>query len=486
MKPTLILPMISLVLILNACAPVLPAQSIAENPLPGSTAALKIMEQPDAQSTVPEVKTATLENSLLVAGWNSRQREYQLYPIQPQGGEALPGYTPISIGPHFYHAIASDRSKLAFIVFRSSERPVGGSLLLVNLGQWNAQIAPLELDGWVSGLSFSLDGRRLALTLSSRENLVVIIDLEKQAIIAQQGLDFLPSRLKYTQNGSKVFVYGTPIKDRYTVNEAAAGPPQVVLLDGENLSVSWSAELAGVRDGVYPKESSKGENGDLHQPGMAVYDLPGVVFAPDRDALYLVHSALDKLTTVDYAAQQVSTVDIHPVLSWFERLLWLTAGVAKAKVAEGASLRAQVSPDGELLYVVGAKQELVEDKSNETMYESTPLGLQVIRIADGVILDQLESLAVDLAISPKGDRLYLHTWKERGSETEVVQTGDLEVVARLDGNLAPLLRMNGEALLASTEWINSVKSRMLIVDPESLSVLADWSGSEHAIFIATP
>jgi len=45
--------------------------------------------------------------------------------------------------------------------------------------------------------------------------------------------------------------------------------------------------------------------------------------------------------------------------------------------------------------------------------------------------------------------------------------------------------MNGQALLASVEWISSVKSRMLIVDPESLAVLADWSGS-NTIFIGTP
>ena len=486
MKYTLTLVIISLTLILNACAPVMPAQSIAENPLPISTVAPKFLEQPLAQSTTQAVKTGTLESSLLVAGWNTRQREYQLYPIQPEGGEPLPGYPPISIGPHFYQAIAPDRSMLAFVVFRSIERPIGGSLLLVDPLNWTALSTPLELDGAVTAQGFSPDGRRLALALGSRESRVVIIDLEQQAIIAQQGLAFYASRLKYTLDGGKVFAYGTPIKDRFTVNESAAGPPQVVLLDGETLGLSWSAELAGVRDGVYPKESSSGENADLHQPGMAVYDLPGVVFAPDRDALYVVHSGLDKLTTVDYAAQRVSTMDLHPALSWLERLLWLTAGVAKAKVAEGSSLRAQVSLDGKLLYVVGSKQELAEVKSNETMYESTPFGLQVIRIADGVILERRESLASDLAISPGGDYLYLHTWNESGSETEVIQTQDLEVVARLEGNLVPQVRMNGKALLASTDWINNAKSRMLILDPESLSVLADWSGPEHAIFIGMP
>jgi len=199
----------------------------------------------------------------------------------------------------------------------------------------------------------------------------------------------------------------------------------------------------------------------------------------------IVHSALDKLTAVDFAARQVETIDIRPQLSWFERLLWLTAGVARAKVAQGASLRAQVSPDGQLLYVVGSKQELIETSPKETMYEMTALGLQVIRIADGTILDHLDSQANDLAVSTDGDHLYLHTWKERGSVTQVVISRDLEVVAELGGSLAPVMRMNGEMLLASTDWISSVRSRMNIVDQQSLAVLAEWSGP-HTIFFGTP
>lgn len=484
MKRTLILLLISLGLTLSACAPGLQAQSAADNQRPTSKVATQV-EQAPSLSVTPEFRKGSFESSLLAAGWNSREREYQLYPIHPEVGEALPGYAPIPIGAHFYQASTPDRNQLAFIVFSSSENPTGGSLLLVDPQRWSAHSTPLDLDGGVTAHSPSPDGRLLALAVGDRESRVVLIDLEKKAVIAQQGLDFLASRLKYASDGSALFVYGTPIRDRFTVNESAAGPPQAAMLEAGDLGLLWSVELTGVRDGIYPKEGSPEEDNNLHQPGAAAYDLPGVVFAPDRDTLYIVHSALDKLTSVDFAARQVETMDIRPQLSWLERLLWLTAGVARAKVAEGASLRAEVSPDGKLLYVVGSKQELVETSPEETMYEMTALGLQVIRIAHGTILDHLDSQASDLAVSTDGDHLYLHTWKERGSETQVVSSRDLDVVTRLEGSLAPVMRMNGEVLLASTDCISSARSRMNIVDPQSLAVLAEWSGP-HTIFFGTP
>ncbi len=449
MKDTLILVTIILTLILSACAPALQAESAVESQNSSPTAAMQNKEQlePAAGSVTTEMKTP--QSGLLLAEWDSKTRKYILFPIDPESGKALPGYEPIPVGKHIYHAVSPDGMTLAFIVFGSSENPVGGSLMLVDTQEWRAQITPLDLDGAVTALDLSPDGTRLAVAHGNQDSQVVVIDLNRQAISARQGLDFLISRLRYAGDGSQVLVYGTSIKNRYTVNEAADGSPQAALLDGDDLNLDWSVELAGVRDGIYPKDGSSEENADLHQPGAAVYDLSGVVFAPDRDALYVVHTALDQLTTVDYEAQKVETVDIRPQLSWLERLLWLTAGVAKAKVAEGASLRAQVSPDGKLLYVVGSKQELIETNPEETMYEMTALGLQIIRIADGTILDRLDSQADDLAVSTDGDRLYLHTWKEKGSETQVVSSRDLEVVAQLEGSLAPVMRMNGEALLAS-------------------------------------
>lgn len=491
MKRTLSLVTIVLALILSACAPALPAQSAGEGQPPTMTMASPKKEQPQQtkpaqlQPSATTLKAGSLESSLLIAAWDSSERKYFLHPLHPESGETLPGYAPIPVGRHIYHALAPDGNRLAFIVFASGENPVGGSLLLFDVQRWSAQTTPLGLDGFVTALGFSPDGRRLAIAHGNQDSQVILVDLEQGAIVAQTGVDFLASRLKYTSDGSEVFLYGTPLQNRFTANESAAGPPQVVLLDGQDLSLRWSAILEGVRDGIYPKEKPADEKADLHQPGAAVYDLPGGVFAPDRDALYVMHSTMDKLTTVDFVAQKVETVDIHPPLSWIERLLWLTAGVAKAKVAEGTSLRARVSPDGQLLYVVGLKQQFADENSGDLQLESTQLGLQVIQIASGTLLARMDTPATDISISPQGDHLYLHEWKERGSTTEVTSSANLEIITRLQGNLAPVVRMNGQALLASVEWISSVKSRMLIVDPESLTVLADWSGS-NTIFIGTP
>lgn len=69
-------------------------------------------------------------------------------------------------------------------------------------------------------------------------------------------------------------------------------------------------------------------------------------------------------------------------ISWFERLLSLVAGPAHAKVADGTSKEVIISPDGRFLYVAGLENTPVQDENGEMQIISTPLGLQVIRIAD--------------------------------------------------------------------------------------------------------
>ncbi len=97
-------------------------------------------------------------------------------------------------------------------------------------------------------------------------------------------------------------------------------------------------------------------------------------FAPDRDALYVVHADSEQLTTVDFESQTVKTVEIQPKLTWFERLLSMTAGIAHAKIGDGITRQAAVSPDGQFLYVVGVNNATFQDEQGNWQMEQTSAG----------------------------------------------------------------------------------------------------------------
>jgi len=458
-------------------------------------------EAPDSakvETPAPKPEPAqpsTLADSVPVAVWKGNSQGHLLTPIDPASGQALPDYEPIPLGQALFHAFSPDQSTLAAIGFVSSEHPRGGSLHLIDLGTWEDDVQELQLDGYVNAMSFSPDGKQLGIAYGSSKSQVLIFELDKPFIksksaVRQASLDLLAYNMKFTADGSGLMVYGSKIENRYTVSEMSPDPPVVVLLDSSDLSVRWNADLPGIRHGVVPKDEKSDETADLHQPGQAIYLFPGLVFAPARDILYVVHPDEDKLTTVDFAAQEVDTVEIQPKLSWFERLLSLTAGVAHAKIAEGTSKRAVISPDGQFLYIVGQQNDLIQDKHGNWQVIENPLGLQIVRVDDGSRLTYIDTEASELSISPDGRYLYLRGWGEAqdGAWTQVFDPSTNQFLDRMDGVwLVPTRRIDGAPVLASSVWLDSEHRHLnAVVDPKGLSALAEWSSSEYLAWLAMP
>ena len=175
-------------------------------------------------------------------------------------------------------------------------------------------------------------------------------------------------------------------------------PPHVYLLDAADLSQRWSAVLEGVRDGVFPKDKTVTRE-NHYEPGKSLYLSPGTAFAPDRDALYIVHANFEQLTTVDFDQQRINTVEVGAKLSWFEKLLSLSAGIAHAK-GEGTSKQIVVSPDGKFLYVVGVNNTIgKEDPQGNLGFNQTSLGLEILQANDGSRLKYLETDATEICPS---------------------------------------------------------------------------------------
>jgi hypothetical protein len=361
-----------------------------------------------------------------------------------------------------------------------NQNTYSGSLLLIDLPTWKARVLDLELSGWVHSMVFSPDGKQLAIAHGETNYKLTMVSIEEGAIAAQSQRDSLVSRLKFNKSGEALMLYSPTID----ANGLSAGPPHVALLDAADLRPVWSVALEAVHDGILPKDENV-TAATIYEPGQASYISPGLTFAPDRDSLYIVHADSEQLTTVDFDAQTVKTVDIHAALSWFERLLSLTAGVAHAKIADGIVRQAAISPDGQFLYVVGMNSASFQDKQGNWRMEQTPLGLQIIRTSDGSRVEHFASEATELSLSPDGRFLYLRSWGDNAPWTEIFDTEARQFVAHKKWIFAvPALRVNGGYLLGSTFSTGELTHHMSVLEPESLNVLMEWTDSKYVSWLA--
>src|SRR5688500_6873147 len=298
----------------------------------------------------PSIKTeatavpaeATFETSMLVTEWKGHSEGILLYPLDPANGSTLPGYEPIPLGGSYFHAFSPDRRTLAIMSFL--HETANGSLLLIDLEAWKIRQFETELNGWVTAMVFSPDGTRLAIAYGDYTNNLAIFDLQQGVITTQEQTDSFVTRLKFTADGESLMLY--MMNNNVAGDGMSAAPPRVLLLDAADLSPRWTAELVGIRDGVYPTDEET-TAANFYEPGRALYLSPGIAFAPDRDALHIVHADAGQLTTVDFDAQKIETLEIHTELNWFERLLSLTAGVAHDKIGDGTSKQIAASPNGQ-------------------------------------------------------------------------------------------------------------------------------------------
>jgi len=483
---------IAVLLVLAACstlsgeAPITTMQ--AEEPVP-------VQAEKSAPTGLPG-KPGTLAESILAGLWKGNTEGHLLIPIDPATGQALADYEPISMGQSYSYAFSPDQRRLAAIGYVSPQHPHGGSLHLIDLETWEDHVQELQLNAYVNAIDFSPDGERLAIAYGNTDSQILVLNVaelpvKSKTAALQTSMDFLVNKMRFTSDGSGLMIYGYRTENPSAVNQQNPDPPFVVLLDSSDLQVSWSVDLVGVRHGILPKDETSEEPVDFTQPGNAIYLFPGLSFAPEGDILYVVHADEEVLTTVDFEAQEVASVEIQPQLSWMERLLSLTANDVHAKVAEGTSKQVTISPDGDFLYIVGMQNELSQEKSDEWQIIENPLGLQVVRAEDGRRLSRYDTEASDLAMSYDGHFLFLQGWSQEHDSawTQIFDTTTNGPVTRIENNtwLVPTRRLNGAPILASSVYINGESEHQYTtVNPGDLSVLAEWSGPDYLIWLKVP
>jgi len=446
--------------------------------------------------TVASSKPGTLADSLLAVIWRSSGEGHSLVPIDPASGQALPDYEPISLGQSYSYAFSQDRRTLAAVGFISAQGPNGGNLFLIDLETWDNHFQELHLNAYVSAMDFSPDGRQLAIAYGNAESQILLVDVSQpfkksESAMQQISLDFLVIEMKFASDGSGLMTYGYRTENPSTVYQVNTEPPIVALLDSTDLSLRWQETLEGVRHGIVPKDQTGDKPVDIFQPGQALCYYPGLTFASQQDILYVVHPDEDKLTSVDFDRQEISSVEIRSQLSWFEHLLSLGADVAHAKIAEGTTKHAVISPDGKFLYIVGERNELADSENDEWQINSFPLGLQIVRAEDGIRIERFNTEASDVNISYDGQYLFLQGWSQSDGSawTQIFDTATNDPVTHVEGNtwLVPTRRLNGAPILASSVYINGEdQQHYALVDPEDLSVLIEWSSEDYLVWLKAP
>ena len=471
-----------LLIVLVACAPVVPAEPLKtgvpspaketptppETAQPSSTPITTVAERPAIAT--PEVEKsavvtrvtgcskAAIGGSVLLVSRQDKTLDNSLTPVDPSTGKPLCGYDPIPVGIDDSHVVSPDRDLLAVVVWRTDDYR-DGILHLIDLDNWQDTATQVAIDGWVAGMAFSSDGKRLAIILSKQ---LIMVDVVNGNVLTKRHFDFSPRLVAFTLDGKSLVVYGS--------ENLVAKDPEALLVDSTDLSTIWETAVKGVTDGQIPLYST--DNSEQY-----VWNGPAVVYSPKENKLFIVHADSDTLTTVNFTEQDLTSVDIHQPLSWLEQLFALTAGVAHAKVLDGTMKSAVLSPDGQTLYVTGQTNDSWTDENGEMQFRQTPLGLQVIDTTSGLETAHLETEATELAISQDGSQVYLRGWFDNTAWTDVVNAADLQVIHHLAGRyLIPAATLNGAPVLLSGVYqqTNS-RTALAVVDPESFKDIVVWS-----------
>jgi hypothetical protein len=163
-----------------------------------------------------------------------------------------------------------------------------------------------------------------------------------------------------------------------------------------------------------------------------------------------------------------------------EWLLSFSAEVAEAKGAEdGATKEAVLSPDGTRLYVLQRTMNTTRDAHGKVLTRQVAQSLLVIDTGNGRQIASRDSRGSRIDIMPDGAHVLLQDTDGSTWWTEVLDTGSLQVVARLsEWEVTPARRIDGQSILLASQS-NQQQTQLAMLDPQTFSVLHTWSASGY-------
>lgn len=357
-----------------------------------------------------------------------------IVPVSAESGEPMEGLQPLVLGEGIFYGFSQDRSQMA--VFSHSVKECKGFCLrIVDIRNWQEMQDPILLnyrkDAWLTVPTFDQDSRYIPLLVggvSSNSTDVLLIDRSPSLDTVKTTLDANVYQASLTPDGN-LAVYGVvPGSSKSELVIYAA------LLNGSNLQLLWEQTLPEIK-------LSEGDVSNHSDPSLAVYYDPAKIFSPDGGKLYIVAADEPTLVTVDFQSRTTTSVNIEPQLSWLQRLLALDIRSVQAKMLNGIYKMGVPSQDGRYLFVVGQQSVAVKKDNDEIQVDTLPLGLQVIDTQNGTLVQEIETSANRLSLSPDGKLLLLNSWEMTGASekvwTDVLDLESWQIVQHLNGTVSP-------------------------------------------------
>ncbi|HLO16673.1 MAG TPA: hypothetical protein VK206_17700, partial [Anaerolineales bacterium] len=174
----------------------------------------------------------------------------QARPVDPTTLTDLPGYTEIDFGHHYTYAVSPDRKLLAIITWPSGWG-AGGRLHLIELERWIDRLTDLQIDDYVSDLTFSADGKTLYWTKPTvhdpahgmpRAYQLYGYDLEDQqlSVIDQLPSSFMP--WSQSLSSGKLVIFGIPTDSDNLTEDA----PCLLFIDPTEKRIVSGKRIDGV------------------------------------------------------------------------------------------------------------------------------------------------------------------------------------------------------------------------------------------------
>ncbi len=450
-------------ILLTACAPATPAAQQALDPttiptaLPSST---PIAENP-------------LAGRALVIAYSAAANASEIVPVDLGSGQPAAGPT-IAVSAQSRYAFSNDRTRLAVVAGMADCQGLCLSVLRLSTLE---KTAPIQLLRWAninnqaSQLMFDPQDQRIAVAYTDNlKDKIAIVDATQSppAILQSASLEAAPREMAFSPDGKQILLVGQ-------VYPGGTSSPQInptvraVLLDAQTLAVAWRQDLPEVKDGFYGSgDFSKPEENMVYQAGMAV--------DAGAERIYIAHADGERLTTVDFKARAVKTIEIHAAQSRLDRglawLLSLGATPVQAKAANNYFRSALLSADGQTLYVVGNDMLMVEQENNISSSVTQPFGLEAWEVGSGAKLLRLDTDASNIRPGP-GGKILLSGSDPNASEwkpfSEIFDPATGQISVHADGTDAfTTLGLDGEPLLVSETSTIGTKPRLSVLDENTL------------------
>lgn len=402
-----------------------------------------------------------------------------LQPIDAETGIPISEVPALATGTYPLHALSPNGRVLATITYPSNVALTRGKLLLTDLESWTTITTTVPISYVYSNPVFSPDGSKLAMVSeiispSASRNLKIVNltqgyspsgrDTEWSASDGgmSESLPLAPILIGFTEDGASLNLYGN---DAEKIGMTYNPETMIARYDAETLAQEWQMTLPEVFDGQYlTTDEEEKVTPNYWDPHVGEWWQPARVFSHDGNTLYLVHANEDRMTTVDFANQDVASVDVAPATSWLERLLALTARPAYAKILNGTQLEGALSMDGEQLYISGMERDYTNDTYNEEY-----LPLRIISTENGEVLATGAKGTIAKPTSVEL-RLYLNVYDYDASHpyasewTVIANPGTGESMQEIeDWRIFPARRLDGAAIVVGSK--SNGRGELAIFDP---------------------